>query len=213
MSDDPQETGATLELSRATDQLTAALALQATEPNEEHEGAVRRALGDYVTALGSNTTAMLAGGLVGVYKRLDSLIHQSGEQFERIGYQFRAYNDELDTYREQHAAMLLQMQSLTALVEERLVRPFAEMAARVETLEYGYAELADRLDLTKQPQWEQLAHTQDEDRQIAHDQIEALDHALARQLWIWALVIIVLMTVITTVVSVVIHRVLYEAIR
>lgn len=146
-----EETDAALELSTATDQLTAALALQATVPSEEHELAVRAALGAYVTALGSNTTAMMAGGLVGVYKKLDNLVRQSGEQFERVGHQFRAYNSELDGYREQHTAMLVQMQSLTALVEERLVRPFGELVLRVETMEQGYAELSDRLDAATDP--------------------------------------------------------------
>jgi hypothetical protein len=139
-----EQTGAALELSTATDQLTSALALQATAPSEEHEIEVRRALGDYVTALGSNSTKMLAGGLVGVYGRLDQLTARFGEIAERIDYRFDAYGQELDAYRQQ-------MQSLTALVEERLVRPFAEVVARVETLEYGYAELADRVDTALDP--------------------------------------------------------------
>ena len=141
---DPQETGAALELSQATDQLTAALALQATEPSEAHEGEVRRALGDYVTALGSNSTKMLAGGLVGVYGRLDQLTTRFGEIAERIDYRFDAYGRELDAYRQQ-------MQSLAALVEGALAGPFLETIARVETLEYGYAQLADRVDAALDP--------------------------------------------------------------
>jgi hypothetical protein len=139
-------TGAALELSQATDRLTAALALQAMAPSEAHEAAVRGALGDYVTSLGSSTTAMMAGGLVGVYKRLDSLVHQSGDQFERIGFQFRAYNEELNTYQRQHRDMIIQMQALTALVEERIVRPFGELVQRVEDMETGYADLYRQLN-------------------------------------------------------------------
>lgn len=142
---DLQETGAALELTQATDQLTAALALQATAPSEEHEAEVRRALGNYVTALGSNSTKMLAGGLVGVYQKLDYLTKQFGSFAEQSSFQRQAYNQELDEYREQHKSLLKQNQDILALVEER-TRPLAGLPERLATLETGQQQIAARLD-------------------------------------------------------------------
>lgn len=143
MSDEPK-TGAVLELSRAAEQISQALTAHADAPTEATEAAVQAAFSAYVTALGSNTTAMIAGGLGLVFKKLDALTVRTSDHIELIDHRFRAYNVELDEYREQHKAML-------ALVEERLIGPFGEMVQRVETLEYGYAELAQRLDTALDP--------------------------------------------------------------
>lgn len=44
-----------------------------------------------------------------------------------------------------------QVDTLVAHLEERIIRPFSELPERVETLEYGYANLADRLDVALDP--------------------------------------------------------------
>lgn len=63
---------------------------------------------------------------------------------EQLDHRFQAYNAELNDYRRQNNDLL-------ALVEERLLAPFGEMVTRVGDLEYGYADLADRLDTALDP--------------------------------------------------------------
>lgn len=143
MNDQPQ-TGAVLELGQAAERISAALAAHVTAPTDATMEAVQAAFSAYVTALGSNTTSMMAGGLGLVFKKLDALAVKINDHTETIDHRFQAYNAELNEYRWQH-------QALMALVEERLSGPFLEMAQRVETLEYGYADLADRVDAALDP--------------------------------------------------------------
>lgn len=74
----------------------------------------------------------------------DDLLRFRGELREEMINRFDAYGEELDRYREDHRA-------LRTLVEERLAGPFGEVVQRVETLEYGYADLADKLDAALDP--------------------------------------------------------------
>lgn len=141
---EPQATGAVLELGQAATRISAALAAHADAPTEATMEAVQAAFSAYVTALGSNTTAMTAGGLGLVYKKLDTLTLKINDHTELVDHRFQAYNAELNDYRRQNNDLL-------ALVEERLLGPFGEVAQRVETLEYGYADLADRLDKALDP--------------------------------------------------------------
>lgn len=141
---EPQATGAVLELGQAATRISAALAAHADAPTEATMEAVLAAFSAYVTALGSNTTAMMAGGLGLVYKKLDTLALKINDHTDLIDHRFQAYNQELDEYRRQHTALL-------ALVEERLLGPFGEVVQRVGDLEYGYANLAERLDAALDP--------------------------------------------------------------
>lgn len=141
---EPKETGAVLELGQAATRISAALAAHADAPTDATMEAVQAAFSAYVTALGSNTTAMTAGGLGLVYKKLDKLTITVSDHTELVDHRFQAYNAELNEYRRQNNDLL-------ALVEERLLGPFGQVVQRVGDLEYGYTDLAERLDAALDP--------------------------------------------------------------
>lgn len=79
-----------------------------------------------------------------VFTLRGDIIEVQGQFQEQFDLRFDAYNQELDVYREQHKALL-------TLVEERLIGPFSRVVQRVDDLEYGYAQLANRLDTALDP--------------------------------------------------------------
>ena len=145
-----------------------------------------------------------------------------GKRLEFFAHNLKtSLNKSIGAFEEQTIARLdaygVQIDALPALVEAALSGPFGEIGRRVDTLEYGYAQLAEQVELAldpvRHPQVERLEAIQNKDRQQAHEEMLDLDRALGRQLRVWALIIIVATVVVTSLISVVIHRVLYEAIR
>lgn len=166
-----EQTGAALELSRASTRITDALLAYADAPDGETLQEVRAAFADYATALGSSTTAMMAGGLGLVFKKLDTLTIKINDHTELVDHRFRAYSQELNEYRRQNQALL-------ALVEERLV-PFAEIVPRLEAVEVSQQQIeAGQRELAASQQ-EIITRLDADERWLAEDR-ERLDRKRER---------------------------------
>lgn len=79
-----------------------------------------------------------------------------GDRLEQTLFSLKtSLNKSIGTFEEQAIARLdaygTHIDALSALVEER-TRPFSELAQRVGDLEYGYAQLADRVDAALNPE-------------------------------------------------------------